>query len=71
MPGGDANAVWEFQITAGTGTLNVGLTGPATPAVPIEVAAGKRSALSQRVTCWVGRNRRLDSRDPLALRFVW
>jgi hypothetical protein len=35
--GGDANAVWVFQTTAGTGTLNVGLTGPATPAVPIRV----------------------------------
>ncbi|MEO8019599.1 MAG: Ig-like domain-containing protein [Pseudomonadota bacterium] len=35
--GGDTNAVWVFQTTAGTGTLNVGLTGPATPAVPIMV----------------------------------
>ncbi|HUP93090.1 MAG TPA: Ig-like domain-containing protein [Solimonas sp.] len=35
--GGDANAVWIFQTAAGTGTLNVGLTGPATPAVPIKV----------------------------------
>ena len=35
--GGDANAVWIFQTAAGTGTLNVGLTGPATPAVPIQV----------------------------------
>jgi hypothetical protein len=35
--GGDANAVWVFQTTSGTGTLNVGLTGPATPAVPIQV----------------------------------
>ena len=35
--GGDANAVWVFQTGAGTGTLNVGLTGPATPAVPIQV----------------------------------
>lgn len=35
--GGDANAVWVFQTAAGTGTLNVGLTGPATPAVPIQV----------------------------------
>jgi len=35
--GGDANAVWVFQTAAGTGTLNVGLTGPATPAVPIKV----------------------------------
>lgn len=35
--GGDANAVWIFQTTAGTGTLNVGLTGPATPAVPMKV----------------------------------
>jgi hypothetical protein len=35
--GGDANAVWVFQTTAGTGTLNVGLTGPAAPAVPIQV----------------------------------
>ena len=34
---GDANAVWVFQTAAGTGTLNVGLTGPATPAVPIQV----------------------------------
>lgn len=34
---GDANAVWIFQTAAGTGTLNVGLTGPATPAVPIKV----------------------------------
>jgi hypothetical protein len=34
---GDANAVWVFQTAAGTGTLNVGLTGPATPAVPIKV----------------------------------
>jgi hypothetical protein len=34
---GDANAVWIFQTAAGTGTLNVGLTGPATPAVPIQV----------------------------------
>jgi hypothetical protein len=35
--GGDANAVWIFQTTAGTGTLNVGLTGPATPATPINM----------------------------------
>jgi hypothetical protein len=35
--GGDTNAVWVFQTTAGTGTLNVGLTGPSTPAVPIHV----------------------------------
>ena len=35
--GGDANAVWVFQTTPGTGTLTVGLTGPATPAVPIKV----------------------------------
>jgi Ice-binding-like len=35
---GNANAVWIFQAAAGTGTLNVGLTGPATPAVPIHVA---------------------------------
>ncbi|MET0378377.1 MAG: ice-binding family protein, partial [Spongiibacteraceae bacterium] len=35
--GGDANAVWIFQTAAGNGTLNVGLTGPATPAVPIQV----------------------------------
>ncbi len=34
---GDANAVWVFQTAAGTGTLTVGLTGPATPAVPIQV----------------------------------
>lgn len=34
---GDANAIWIFQTSAGTGTLNVGLTGPATPAVPIKV----------------------------------
>jgi ice-binding like protein/Big-like domain-containing protein len=35
--GGDANAVWVFQTAANTGTLTVGLTGPATPAVPIQV----------------------------------
>ncbi len=35
--GGDANAVWVFQTGAGSGTLTVGLTGPATPAVPIKV----------------------------------
>ena len=35
--GGDADAVWVFQSAAGSGTLNVGLTGPATPAVPIKV----------------------------------
>jgi len=35
--GGDANAVWVFQMAAGTGTLTVGLTGPATPATPIQV----------------------------------
>ncbi len=35
--GGNANAVWIFQAAAGTGTLTVGLTGPATPAVPIQV----------------------------------
>jgi hypothetical protein len=35
--GGDTHAVWVFQTTALTGTLNVGLTGPAPPAVPIEV----------------------------------
>ncbi len=35
--GGDTNAVWVFQTTALTGTLNVGLTGPAPPAVPIQV----------------------------------
>ncbi len=34
---GDANAVWVFQTAAGTGTLTVGLTGPATPATPIQV----------------------------------
>ena len=35
--GGDTNAVWVFQTAAGTGTLNVGVVGPATPAVPIQV----------------------------------
>ena len=35
--GGDADAVFIFQTAAGIGTLNVGLTGPATPAVPIQV----------------------------------
>jgi hypothetical protein len=35
--GGDANAVWVFQTAAGSGTLTVGVTGPATPAVPIQV----------------------------------
>lgn len=35
--GGDANAVWIFQAAADTGTLNVGLTGPSTPAVPIKI----------------------------------
>lgn len=35
--GGDADAVWVFQTAAGTGTLTVGVTGPATPAVPIQV----------------------------------
>ncbi len=35
--GGDANAVWIFQSAAGTGTLNIGLTGPTTPAVPMQV----------------------------------
>ena len=35
--GGDANAVWVLQTAAGTGTLTVGVTGPATPAVPIKV----------------------------------
>jgi len=35
--GGDANAVWVFQTAAGSGTLTVGVTGPATPATPIEV----------------------------------
>jgi hypothetical protein len=34
---GDANAVWVLQTAAGTGTLTVGLTGPATPATPIQV----------------------------------
>jgi hypothetical protein len=34
---GDANAVWIFQTAAGSGKLNVGLTGPATPAVPVKV----------------------------------
>lgn len=35
--GGDANAVWVFQTAAGTGTLTVGLTGPAAPAIPVKV----------------------------------
>jgi hypothetical protein len=35
--GGDTNAVWVFQTAAGSGSLNIGLTGPATPAVPIQV----------------------------------
>ena len=35
--GGDVDAVWVFQTAAGTGTLTVGVTGPATPAVPIQV----------------------------------
>ncbi|MBK7903394.1 MAG: DUF3494 domain-containing protein [Proteobacteria bacterium] len=35
--GGDPDAIWIFQTTPGTGTLNVGLTGPSTPAVPIQV----------------------------------
>lgn len=35
--GGNVDAVWVFQTAAGIGTLNVGLTGPATPAVPIQV----------------------------------
>ena len=35
--GGDANAVWVFQTAALTGTLTMGLIGPATPATPIQV----------------------------------
>jgi hypothetical protein len=35
--GGDADAVWIFQTTPGTGTLNVGLTGPTVPATPISM----------------------------------
>ncbi len=35
--GGDTSAVWVFQTAADTGTLNVGLTGPSTPATPIQV----------------------------------
>jgi len=35
--GGDADAVWIFQSADNTGTLNVGLTGPTTPSVPIQV----------------------------------
>ena len=35
--GGDANAIWVFQTSAGTGTLTVGLTGPAAPATPVKV----------------------------------
>jgi len=35
--GGDGNAVWVFQTAANVGSLNVGLTGPSTPAVPIHV----------------------------------
>jgi hypothetical protein len=35
--GGDTSAVWVFQTAAGIGTVTVGLTGPATPAVPIKV----------------------------------
>ena len=35
--GGDADAVWVFQTAAGSGTLTVGVTGPATPATPIQV----------------------------------
>jgi hypothetical protein len=35
--GGNANAVWIFQTAAGTGTLTVGVTGPATPATPVQV----------------------------------
>lgn len=35
--GGDPNAVWVFQTSAGSGTLTVGVTGPATPAVPVQV----------------------------------
>jgi hypothetical protein len=35
--GGDPNAVWVFQTAAGNGTLTVGVTGPATPAVPVQV----------------------------------
>jgi hypothetical protein len=35
--GGDHNAVWIFQTAAGNGTLTVGVTGPATPAVPVQV----------------------------------
>ena len=35
--GGDIDAVWIFQTTPVTGTLNVGLTGPGTPATPIHV----------------------------------
>ncbi len=34
---GDANAVWVFQTAASTGTLTVGLTGPAVPATAIQV----------------------------------
>ena len=34
---GDAGAVWIFQTPAGTGSLNVGLVGPLTPAVPIQI----------------------------------
>ena len=49
---GDANAVWVFQTAAGTGTLTVGLTGPASPAVPIQVVL-VNGALAKNVFWYV------------------
>jgi hypothetical protein len=49
---GDTNAVWIFQTAAGTGTLTVGLTGPATPAVPIQVLL-TNGALAKNVFWYV------------------
>ena len=50
--GGDANAVWVFQTADGTGTLNVGLTGPTAPLVPIKVLL-TNGALAKNVFWYV------------------
>jgi hypothetical protein len=61
--GGDPNAVWIFQTAPLTGTLNVGVTGPGTPPVPIQVRL-IRGAQSKNVFWYVPAGRSLARAQP-------
>ncbi|MEJ1962824.1 MAG: ice-binding family protein [Gammaproteobacteria bacterium] len=53
--GGDADAVWVFQSAAGIGTLNVGLTGPATTGCAYQGSPDQRRPAEECLLVCAGR----------------